>query len=145
MKKLLQDKINEASNDICAQIEEYIKLALKPKPKWIPNFVYKWIVKTFCVIERWGQQITFSESKPELLTSSHIKKATLELDKINSKFYQEIGHLYGIKIVVDDTLPPDYWEMRCGRNIARKIKETAYESGIYDLKKFIGGNNVDKN
>lgn len=109
MEKSIEKKIREASNDICAQIEEYIKLALKPKPKWMPKFFYNWLIKTFCVIEYWNR--------------SHIP---------SPKICWRISQLYGVDIFVDDTLPPDTWQLRCGKDVCTMI-----EKKIYDLINFM--------
>jgi len=32
-------------------IEEYCKLVLKPKPKWLPQFFYNWLISKFVVTQ----------------------------------------------------------------------------------------------
>lgn len=32
-------------------IEEYCKLMLKPKPKWMPQFLYKYLISKFLILQ----------------------------------------------------------------------------------------------
>ena len=32
-------------------IEEYLKLAIRPKPVWMPFFLYKWLLKRLVYLE----------------------------------------------------------------------------------------------
>ena len=66
--------------------------------------------------------------KDKPLTITQINKAVQKLYKVNLKFYKWLGNLYGMKILVDETLPPNHWEIRCGKNIYEEIKN-ATEGG----------------
>ncbi len=44
--------VEELTNSYNMQLEEYIKLHIKPKPKWLPNSVWQKLLKRFLVIDK---------------------------------------------------------------------------------------------
>ena len=48
----IEEIINKASEKQAIQIEEYIRLHIQPKPKWLPEFVWKKILHRLLILER---------------------------------------------------------------------------------------------
>ena len=48
LKRELELRISSEKNKI---INEYIKLCIRPKPKWLPYFIYKFLLKKLIFIE----------------------------------------------------------------------------------------------
>lgn len=45
-------KVQEsATKEIADRIESRLRAALKPQPKWMPNFIYNWMVQKLIVVE----------------------------------------------------------------------------------------------
>jgi hypothetical protein len=45
-------KIAEMANNISAKIEIKFKVVIKPKPKYMPRFLYNWLIKELIYIKR---------------------------------------------------------------------------------------------
>jgi len=43
--------VNKLSDGMTIKIEEYIKLNIQPKPKWLPEFLWKKILKRLLILE----------------------------------------------------------------------------------------------
>jgi len=50
-KTIMETIVNKLSNGIAIKIEEYIKLNIQPKPKWLPEFLWKKILKRLLILE----------------------------------------------------------------------------------------------
>ena len=48
---LLEDITEELAKDMSYKIDRYIKLHIKPKPKYLPIFVWNWLLKQLLVLE----------------------------------------------------------------------------------------------
>ena len=44
--------INKALESQAVQIEEYVRLHIQPKPKWLPDFLWKKILSRLLILER---------------------------------------------------------------------------------------------
>ena len=47
---LLVKTISKVGNARAAVLNEYIKLHIQPKPKWLPSFVWHYIIKRLLVL-----------------------------------------------------------------------------------------------
>lgn len=54
----LQDKYIKKLN---IEIEQYLKLRIRDKPKYIPKFLYKWILNKLVVMEYFSWEIEFKK------------------------------------------------------------------------------------
>ena len=43
--------INKLSDGIAIEIEQYLKLNIQPKPKWLPNFLWRKLLKRLLILE----------------------------------------------------------------------------------------------
>ena len=50
--KKMEKLYKAVAEDQAMQIETYIRLSLKPKPKWLPNIIYSWILQKLLILER---------------------------------------------------------------------------------------------
>ena len=50
-KTIMETIVNKLSEGIAIKIEEYIKLNIQPKPKWLPEFLWKKILKRLLILE----------------------------------------------------------------------------------------------
>jgi hypothetical protein len=51
MKDILKEKAEEASQNMAFQIDRYVKLHIKPKPKYLPHFIWRKILTRLLVLE----------------------------------------------------------------------------------------------
>lgn len=50
-KTIMETIVNKLSDGMTIKIEEYIKLNIQPKPKWLPEFLWKKILKRLLILE----------------------------------------------------------------------------------------------
>lgn len=43
--------VEELSEKIAIKVEEYIRLCLRPKPKWLPDFIWRKILHRLLILE----------------------------------------------------------------------------------------------
>ena len=48
-------RVNKAVKELNFKIEEHIKLAIKPKPKWLPDIIWKLLLKKLFILEKLHQ------------------------------------------------------------------------------------------
>jgi len=54
---MLEHDITFIINSVESQIEKQMKLIIKPKPKWLPNRIYVWLLKKLLVLEKFKTKI----------------------------------------------------------------------------------------
>ncbi len=61
----MKEFIKKAAEEHMIKIEEYINLRIQPKPGWLPDFVWKKILKRLLVLEKLQGGLKVKEVKDE--------------------------------------------------------------------------------
>jgi len=60
---LVDEITREIGEELSYKVEQYVRLKTKPKPKWMPYFLWKWLLGKLIVLET--TPITFKENQNE--------------------------------------------------------------------------------
>jgi len=48
---MLDVKLYEAQRGFTLEVEKYLRLKIKPRPKWLPKFVHHWLLAKLMYLE----------------------------------------------------------------------------------------------
>lgn len=48
-------KVKEAQKARMQTVEDYIQLAIQPKPKWLPGFIWNWLLSKIISLQFWNR------------------------------------------------------------------------------------------
>lgn len=47
----VNEQVKNVSDDLAYQIDTYMRMSLKPRSRWLPDPIHKWLIKKLFVLE----------------------------------------------------------------------------------------------